>query len=176
MRWHLCRCQAGGGRAGGARLAVGPRCPGGEAGGARCEKARGKEHTIEASPPPEIEEAMAWCLQWEEQEVEWARRAQDAATLEVVREAAGPLTQGPIGGLRGSLLGGWAKPATRGCGSLAAGSSGNLAATTTLTTPSLPPYPLRCPWLALRQARTLRWLSRLWLPLQPSSVLPGGTG
>ena len=34
---------------------------------------------------------------------------------------------GPSGGLVGALLGGWAKPAARSCGGLAAGSGGNLA-------------------------------------------------
>ena len=47
----------------------------------------------------------------------------------------------PGGGLRGTLLGSWAKPATRGCGGLATGSSGNLATTTNLTTDPCPPVP-----------------------------------
>ena len=46
-----------------------------------------------------MDEWMARHLQREEQEVEWAQRVQDAATLEVVREAAGPLTWGQVEGL-----------------------------------------------------------------------------
>ena len=64
------------------------------------EKAQGKEHTLEASPPPETDEVMTWCLQWEEQEEEQVQRGQDAATLAVVREAAGPLMQGQVEGLK----------------------------------------------------------------------------
>ena len=62
-------------------------------------KAWGKEHAAEVPPPPEMDEQMVRCLQWEEQEAEWVQRGQDAATLEVVREAAGPLMQGQVEGL-----------------------------------------------------------------------------
>ena len=65
------------------------------------EKARGNKHTVEVSPPPEMDEVMARHLQWEEQEEEQARRGQDAATLVVVREAAGPLMWGQVEGLEG---------------------------------------------------------------------------
>ena len=69
------------------------------------------------------------------------------ATLEVVREAAGPMTWLPGGGLRGALLGGWAEPATHGCGGLAASGGGNLAAATILTTHPCPPIPFdACGW------------------------------
>ena len=50
-------------------------------------------------PPPETDEEMARCLQVQEEEEEEARRGQDAATLEVVREAAGPMTWGQVEGL-----------------------------------------------------------------------------
>ena len=51
-------------------------------------------------PPPETDEEMARRLQaQEEEEEEEARRGADAATLAVVREAAGPLTQGQVEGL-----------------------------------------------------------------------------
>ena len=63
------------------------------------EKAQGKECTVEASPPPEMDEAMVRCLQREEQEAEQAWRGQDAATLQVVREAPGPLMRGQVEGL-----------------------------------------------------------------------------
>ena len=53
------------------------------------------------SLPPEIDKEMAWCLQWEEQEVERAWRGQDTATLAVVREAAGLLMHGQVEGLVG---------------------------------------------------------------------------
>ena len=39
---------------------------------------------------------MVWHLQQEEQEAERAQRGQDAATLKVVREAAGLLTWGQV--------------------------------------------------------------------------------
>ena len=55
------------------------------------EKAQGKERTVEVATPPEMDEAMARCLQREEQEAEQAWRGQDAATLQVVREATGLL-------------------------------------------------------------------------------------
>ena len=57
------------------------------------KKARGKV-CAEVAPPLEMDEAMARCLQWEEQEAEQAWRGQHDATLAVVREAAGPLTLG----------------------------------------------------------------------------------
>ena len=63
------------------------------------EKAQGKSPAVEP-PPPEMDVEMAWHLQREEEEVEWARRGQDAATLAVVREAAGPLMQGQVEGWR----------------------------------------------------------------------------
>ena len=50
-------------------------------------------------PPLEMDEEIAWCPQREEEEVERVRRGQDAASLAVVREAAGPLTQGQVEGL-----------------------------------------------------------------------------
>ena len=50
-------------------------------------------------PPPETDEEMAWRLQVQEVEEEEARRGADAATLAVVREAAGPLTWGQVEGL-----------------------------------------------------------------------------
>ena len=64
------------------------------------EKAQGKGHAVEA-PPLEMDQAMVRHLQWEEQEVEWAQRGQDVATLVVVREDAGPLMQGQVEGLGG---------------------------------------------------------------------------
>ena len=42
---------------------------------------------------------MVRCLQAQEEEEEEARRWADAATLAVVREAAGPLTWGQVEGL-----------------------------------------------------------------------------
>ena len=44
---------------------------------------------------------MAWRLHEEEREVERVQWGQDAATLVVVREAAGPLMQGQVEGLVG---------------------------------------------------------------------------
>ena len=52
-----------------------------------------------------------------------------------------PNDTGPGGGLRGALLGGWAKPAAHGCGGLAAGGGSNLAAATILTTRPCTPVP-----------------------------------
>ena len=46
-----------------------------------------------------MDEEMAWCLQAQEEEEEEARRGQDAATLAVVREAAGPMMWGQVEGL-----------------------------------------------------------------------------
>ena len=54
------------------------------------EKAWGKAPTVEP-PPPEINEELVRWLQQEEEEAEQVRRGQDAATLAVVREAAGSL-------------------------------------------------------------------------------------
>ena len=50
------------------------------------------------TPPPETDEEMAQHLQAQEKEEE-ERRGQDAATLEVVKEAAGPMMRGQIEGL-----------------------------------------------------------------------------
>ena len=61
-------------------------------------RARGKERTLQATPPPEMDEEMAQHFQEEEEEEE-VRRAQDAATLAVVREAACPMTWGQVEGL-----------------------------------------------------------------------------
>ena len=61
--------------------------------------ARGKEHAIQAMPPPKTDEEMVRHLQAQEEEEEEARRGQDAATLEVVREAAGPMMWGQVEGL-----------------------------------------------------------------------------
>ena len=53
----------------------------------------------------------------------------------------------PGGGLRGALLGGWAKPSACGCGGLAASGGGNLAATTNLASHPCPPVPVdACSW------------------------------
>ena len=58
-------------------------------------------------PPPETDEEMARRLQAQEVAEEAARRGADAATLAVVREAAGPLTWGQVEGLgaRSSAVG-----------------------------------------------------------------------
>ena len=61
--------------------------------------ARGKEHAVQVTSPPKTDEEMARCLQAQEEEEEEARRGQDAATLEVVREAAGPMMRGQVEGL-----------------------------------------------------------------------------
>ena len=50
-------------------------------------------------PPLEMGVEMAWRLQWEEEEMERARRGQEAATMVVVREAAGSLMWGQVEGL-----------------------------------------------------------------------------
>ena len=52
-------------------------------------------------PPPEMDEEIVGQLQEEEDAVEQMQREQDAATLAVVREAAGPLTWGQVEGLVG---------------------------------------------------------------------------
>ena len=51
------------------------------------------------TPPPETDEEMARRLQAQEVEEEEARRGADAATLAVVREAAGPMMRGQVEGL-----------------------------------------------------------------------------
>ena len=56
-------------------------------------------------------------------------------------EGCWPTNTGPSGGLGGTLLGGWAKPAARGCGTPAAGSGGNLTPPPTLTICPCPPSP-----------------------------------
>ena len=61
--------------------------------------ARGKEHAVQVMPPPETDEEMARLLQAQEVEEEEARRGVDAATLVVVREAAGPMMWGQVEGL-----------------------------------------------------------------------------
>ena len=58
------------------------------------EKAQGKACAVEALPLEMVQH-----LQREEQEAERAWRGQDAATLAVVREVAGPLMQGQVEGL-----------------------------------------------------------------------------
>ena len=65
------------------------------------EKVRGKKRTVGVLLPPEMDEAMVQYLQREEQEEEQAWRGQATATLVVVREAAGPMTQGQVEGLVG---------------------------------------------------------------------------
>ena len=65
------------------------------------EKAPGKVPAVEP-PPPEMDVEMVQHLQWEEEEAEWERRGQDAATLAAVREATGPLTWGQVEGLAGT--------------------------------------------------------------------------
>ena len=62
-------------------------------------KAQGKAPTVEP-PPPEMDKEL---VQWLQQEVvvEEVRLGQDTITLEVVREAAGPLMQGQLEGLGG---------------------------------------------------------------------------
>ena len=62
-------------------------------------RTRGKECAMQAMPPPETDEEMVWCLQALEEEEEEVRKGQDAATLTVVREAAGPMTWGQVEGL-----------------------------------------------------------------------------
>ena len=66
--------------------------------------ARGKERAVWATPPWETDEEMARRLQVQEEEEEEARRGADAATLAVVREAAGPMTQGQVEELEAPLL------------------------------------------------------------------------
>ena len=61
-------------------------------------KAWGNAPAVEP-PPLETDEELAWWLQDEEVAVEQMQWGQDAATLAVVREAAGPLMQGQVEGL-----------------------------------------------------------------------------
>ena len=68
-----------------------------------------------------------------------------------------PTNVGPSGGLGWALLGSWAKPATRSCGSLASQWWWQLSHPTYPHHLSLPPHPLRCPWLALCWAWMLQW-------------------
>ena len=67
-------------------------------GGARQQKCQGEGVRHTGDSPLETDEEMARCLQAQEEEEE-ARRGQDAATLEVVREAAGPMMWGQVEGL-----------------------------------------------------------------------------
>ena len=84
---------------------VGPSMPLGEDAQEERRKApasrrtRGKERAVQATPPPDMDEEMARCLQVQEEEEEEVRRGQDAATLAVVREAAGPMMRGQVEGL-----------------------------------------------------------------------------
>ena len=55
-------------------------------------------------PPPETDEEMAQYLQAREEEEEEVRRGADAATLAVVREAAGPMMRGQVEGLEAPSL------------------------------------------------------------------------
>ena len=64
------------------------------------KNAQGKASAVEL-PPPGMDVEMARHLQQEEQEAERAWRGQDAATLVVVREAAGLLMQGQVEALGG---------------------------------------------------------------------------
>ena len=64
------------------------------------EKAWGKAPAVEP-PPPEMDKELARQLQEKENEVEQMQWGQDAATLVVVREAAGLLTRGQVEGLGG---------------------------------------------------------------------------
>ena len=59
----------------------------------------GRSAPCRRRPPPETDEEMARRLQAQEEEEEEARREADAATLAVVREAAGPLMRGQVEGL-----------------------------------------------------------------------------
>ena len=61
--------------------------------------ARGKEHAVQAMPPLKTDEEMVRHLQAQEEEEEEVSRGQDAATLVVVREAAGPMMRGQVEGL-----------------------------------------------------------------------------
>ena len=67
-------------------------------GGARQQECPGEGARRVGDPPPEMDEEMARRLQAQEEEEE-ARRGQDAATLAVVREAAGPMMRGQVEGL-----------------------------------------------------------------------------
>ena len=63
----------------------------------------GRSAPCRQCPPPETDEEMTRHLQAQEEEEEEARRGQDAATLAVVREAAGPMTWGQVEGLGAPL-------------------------------------------------------------------------
>ena len=52
---------------------------------------------MQATPPPETDEEMVRHFQVKEEEE--VRRGQDAATLAVVREVAGPMMRGQVEGL-----------------------------------------------------------------------------
>ena len=57
---------------------------------------------MEVAPLPlEMDEELAWWLQQEEIAAEEAQLGQDAATLEVVRDATGQLMWGQLEGLGG---------------------------------------------------------------------------
>ena len=86
----------------GAELFMGQNAQEGEQELPASKKARGKAHTVEALPPPEMDADIAWWLQEEEREAKWVRWGQDAATLVVVREAAGLLMRGQVEGLVGA--------------------------------------------------------------------------
>ena len=63
-------------------------------------KALGKALTMDL-PPPEVDKELVQWLQQEKVAAEKAWLRWDAAALEVVIEAAGPLTQGQLEGLAG---------------------------------------------------------------------------
>ena len=63
------------------------------------KKAQGKERAVQAMPAPETDEVLACCFQRQEEEEEQAGRGQDAATLEVVREATGLMIWRQVEGL-----------------------------------------------------------------------------
>ena len=63
-------------------------------------KARGMAPTMEP-PPLEIDKELAWQLQQEEVVAEESWLGWEVATLEVVMEAAGPLTWGQLESLGG---------------------------------------------------------------------------
>ena len=116
VRWGLCRCP------GQAEVGpVGPRMLPGQGAQERREapaskKAWGKERAVGALPPPETDEVMARHLQ----QVGGGGGAgvEGAGCCHLGGGEGGPWPDdmGPSGGLRGALLGGWAKPATGGSG------------------------------------------------------------
>ena len=105
------------------------------------EKARGKECAVGASPPPEMDKAMAWHLQQVGAGGGAGTEGAGCCHLGSGEGGRWPANMGPSGGLRGALLGGWAKPAAHGCGGLATSSGRNLATATNLTTRPCPPVP-----------------------------------